>query len=129
MPPPPSQERFENAPAAERLAVRVWNDVFVVDQNKPPADSEIVFTAFKDVVAQIGHTVLVLAPWNDPIPMTRAWCLWEIYSTLVAGSEFEIVIAKAEVDGLRTAVLAEAEADKACSMTVCQTSRSCSTPR
>ena len=53
--------------------------------------------------------MLVLAPWNDPIPMTRAWCLWEIYSTLVAGSQFEIVIAKAEVDGLRAAVLARAD--------------------
>ena len=52
-----------------------------------------------------GHIVLLLAPWHDPIPVTRAWCLWEIYSTLVAGSMFEIGIAKAEIDGLRAAVL------------------------
>ena len=105
------QERFENAPAAERLAVRVWNDVFVVDQDKPTADSEIWFTTIKDAVAQIGHAVLVLAPWNDPIPTTRAWCLWEICSTLVAGSTFEVVVAQAEVDGLGAAAL-DNDADK-----------------
>eukprot|EP00911_Craspedida_sp_UC1_P002135 UC1_evm1s1642 len=22
--------------------------------------------------------MLVLSPWSDPIPLTRAWCLWEI---------------------------------------------------
>ena len=47
-------------PAAD--SVRLWNDLFVEEQ--------------------IDHTVLVLAPWDDPIPLTQAWCLWEIYSTL-----------------------------------------------
>lgn len=49
------QERFENVPAAERLAVRVWNDIFVEDQNSTDGKPEgYFFTAFKDAVAQIG---------------------------------------------------------------------------
>ena len=43
------------------------------------------FTTFKVAVASIGHTVLVLMPWDDPIPLTRAWCIWEILSTIDDG--------------------------------------------
>ena len=64
---------------------------------------------FKDAVADIGHTVLVLAPWDDPIPISRAWCLWEMYSTIVAGSKFEVVLSKAETERLRASVLADAD--------------------
>lgn len=59
-------ERFAGAPEAERLAVRVWNDIFVEDQNSSDAKpKDSFFTAFKDAIAAIGHTVLVLSPWHD----------------------------------------------------------------
>lgn len=44
--------------------------------------SQLSTEAFLDGVREIGHTCLVLAPWHDPIPLTRAWCLWEILSTM-----------------------------------------------
>lgn len=31
-------------------------------------------TTFRTAVQRVGRTLLVLAPWNDPIPLTRAWC-------------------------------------------------------
>ena len=37
-------------------------------------------TTFRDSIAAIGRVVLVLAPWSDPIPLTRVWCLFEIFS-------------------------------------------------
>ncbi|XRB00898.1 kinesin light chain 3 [Pycnococcus provasolii] len=61
----------------------VWFDVFTVNQH---ASSQVPpdwwFTTFKVAVASIGHTVLILMPWDDPIPLTRAWCIWEILSTI-----------------------------------------------
>ena len=30
---------------------------------------------FQRAVAEIGHTVLVLKPWNKPVPLNRSWCL------------------------------------------------------
>ncbi|XRB16584.1 EF-hand domain-containing protein [Pseudoscourfieldia marina] len=61
----------------------VWFDVFTVNQHAslqvPP---DWWFTTFKVAVASIGHTVLILMPWDDPIPLTRAWCIWEILSTI-----------------------------------------------
>ena len=61
----------------------VWFDVFTVNQHASlQVPSDWWFTTFKEAVASIGHTVLVLMPWDDPIPLTRAWCIWEILSTI-----------------------------------------------
>jgi hypothetical protein len=39
---------------------------------------------------------MVLAPYNDPIPFTRAWCLFEIYSTVITKSTFEVAMSEVE---------------------------------
>ena len=36
--------------------------------------------------------LLCAPPWNNPIPFTRAWCLWEIYCAVKTGSKFEVAI-------------------------------------
>jgi hypothetical protein len=35
---------------------------------------------------------MVFAPWDDPIPLKRAWCLWELYCTVTTGSTFNIAM-------------------------------------
>jgi tetratricopeptide (TPR) repeat protein len=70
-----------------------WNDVFVEDQvsaDEKPED--YFFNAFKMAVATINRTILVLDPLKNPIPLTRAWCVWEIYST-VSTDGAELVVA------------------------------------
>ena len=37
-----------------------------------------------DCVSAIGHTVLLLEPWNDPQPLKRAYCIKEVYHTQVS---------------------------------------------
>ncbi|XRB05013.1 kinesin light chain [Pycnococcus provasolii] len=75
----------------------VWFDVFTVNQHAslqvPP---DWWFTTFKEAVASIGHTVLILMPWDDPIPLTRAWCIWEILSTIDGQAKFEICLPAVE---------------------------------
>ena len=39
-------------------------------------------TTFKESIAEIGTTLLVLSPWNDPVPLTRASCLFEIMCSI-----------------------------------------------
>ena len=54
-------------------------------------------TTFKKTIKTIGKLVLVLSPWNDPLPLTRAWCLWEIFSAATEESVvLEIVLPEAE---------------------------------
>uniref|UniRef100_A0A7S2R895 EF-hand domain-containing protein n=1 Tax=Mucochytrium quahogii TaxID=96639 RepID=A0A7S2R895_9STRA len=62
-------------------SVFIWFDVLCVDQHKA---AEGVFpqdwwsTTFKQAILYIGNISVVLIPWNDPKPLKRAWCLWEI---------------------------------------------------
>ena len=49
-------------------------------------------TSFKSAIRDFGRTVMVLAPWHDPVPLQRGWCLFEIYSTIVTQSRFEVAM-------------------------------------
>ena len=78
---------FEGKSEKEKLACRVWNDIFVEDQNNVDTKpKDYFFTAFLNAVGSIGNTLLVLDPWNAPIPFERSWCVWEIYSTLCSSA-------------------------------------------
>ena len=39
---------------------------------------------------------LAQRPWHDPLPLTRAWCLWELFSTHKVGATFEICLGPEE---------------------------------
>jgi hypothetical protein len=72
----------------------VWLDFICNNQHKA---SDYPFDwwcgTFKSAVSSIGKTVMVLAPWNDPIPLTRGWCIWELYCTIDnEGCEFDIAM-------------------------------------
>jgi tetratricopeptide (TPR) repeat protein len=73
----------------------IWFDLFSNNQNKA---SDLPFewwcTTFKSAIAQFHHTVMVLAPWDNPVPLTRAWCLYELFCTLDTGSKFEIALSE-----------------------------------
>ena len=47
-------------------------------------------TTFQSAVGKIGHTCLVLSPWDAPISLTRAWCLWELLSTKNTGAKLTL---------------------------------------
>ena len=50
----------------------------------------------RESIRLIGHTVMVLAPWNAPEPLARAWCLFELYATVVEGKPFSVCFVPAE---------------------------------
>lgn len=84
---------FENKTQAEKDAARVWNDIFVEDQcNVDSKPKDYFFTAFLNAVGAIGHTLLVLDPWNAPIPFERSWCVWEIYSTIATEGKLHVAL-------------------------------------
>ena len=47
-------------------------------------------------IHKIGYTLLILMPWSDPIPMTRAWCLWEMLSTISTNVQLQCQMPKSE---------------------------------
>jgi tetratricopeptide (TPR) repeat protein len=61
-----------------------WVDIFVNNQHAEGLDHPFEWwcSTFKDNIAAIGKVLLVMTPWDAPIPLTRAWCLWEIFCAL-----------------------------------------------
>lgn len=75
----------------------VWFDLVSNNQHKATdLPYEWWATTFKDAIKQMGHTVMIMAPWNDPIPYTRAWCIFEAYCTNTTGAKFEVAMSSKE---------------------------------
>lgn len=88
-----------------------WFDLFTNDQNGMVSkDFEWFCTTFRESIRSIGHVLLVLSPWNDPLPIRRAWCLFEIANTLKETDiQFTIYLPLSEVNGMSKAVTEESE--------------------
>jgi hypothetical protein len=64
-----------------------------VDQNLGHAlDSTFWTSTFQSAIGSIGHTIVLLAPFDAPLPISRAWCLFEIVQSMIAGVELQIVL-------------------------------------
>ena len=99
------QNYFESEPD-----IIIWFDVFSVNQH---ADTEVDLDfdwwshSFKSAIRDFGRTVMVLAPWQDPIPLTRGWCLFEIYSTIVTESRFEVAMTKSSKEAFLKDIISD----------------------
>jgi hypothetical protein len=96
--------RFSGLEPPKRAKVRLWIDVFSVNQHLL-GDTEWSLSEFKELVADIGHTALVLAStadhsWETMPALRRTWCLWELHCTELTQTDLsfclspEIVIRK-----------------------------------
>jgi len=67
-------ERFEQG-NPDRTGAYYFIDYFAVNQWKPDKD----LNALANLIQRSEAVVLVLLPLEKPIPMTRCWCLWELF--------------------------------------------------
>ena len=99
--------------------------MFVASQHRAATLPQAWWTqAFRQSVVDIGRTVLVLQPWHAPVPLTRSWCLWEIYSTLDGGAELHIALCPAQREAFQDALVrvccvSEAAQRRALTRTAC----------
>ena len=88
-----------------------WFDVLINNQhNLGAAESKPIdmynwlCTTFKESICSIGRVLLVVSPWHAPVPLTRAWCLFEIMTSLKAGNDavqFDIMLPLAQRELLK----------------------------
>lgn len=77
--------------------VIIWFDLFSNNQHETAIHGfDWWSNTFKSAIATFGHTVMVFAPWDNPIPLTRAWCLWELYCTIETKSLFEVALSPSQ---------------------------------
>ena len=75
----------------------VWFDVFSTEiRSSDDRSSEWNYTAFKDFIRSIGSVLMVMQPWDNPVTLTRAWCVFDAYACFVTGSRFEICMTRKE---------------------------------
>jgi hypothetical protein len=77
--------------------VVIWLDLFSTSQHstfsKPP---EWWQQTFVTAIGQMGQMVMVMTPWDNPICLTRAWCLIELYACRSSGGRFDVAFPPAE---------------------------------
>mmetsp|Transcript_38283 Transcript_38283/g.88482 ORF Transcript_38283/g.88482 Transcript_38283/m.88482 type:complete len:635 (+) Transcript_38283:116-2020(+) len=62
-------------------------------------------TRFAQAVGDVGSTILISMPWEDPTPLKRVWVIWEIFCAYQTGARFDIAMPKKEKDGFRAALI------------------------
>jgi ankyrin repeat protein len=83
---------------SESSNVYVWIDVFSASQHTSPDElpSSWWIAVFKQAIAKMGHLVMVMQPWAEPVALTRGWCILELFSCVSTGGRFEIALPPSE---------------------------------
>ena len=56
-------------------------------------------------VSAVGHTVLLMEPWHAPAPLTRAYCIKEVYHWQLSGAQFDVVMSSAQQAAFEAALV------------------------
>jgi tetratricopeptide (TPR) repeat protein len=80
------------------VRVIVWIDLFSINQHMMTINwtFEWLSTTFQSAIQQMGTTIMVMSPWDHPLPFTRTWCVFEAYCTAVTHSRFEIAMSRTD---------------------------------
>ncbi|KAJ3279063.1 Kinesin light chain 3, partial [Rhizoclosmatium sp. JEL0117] len=91
-------------------ATIIWFDLLSNSQHNTEAkDFTWWTTVFQNAIQKIGSVVLIMQPWADPIPLTRAWCVYEIYVSSVAESRFYVAMPPNETQIFMNSLKKESE--------------------
>jgi tetratricopeptide (TPR) repeat protein len=91
--------------AREGTSAFYYFDLLVVNQHGQDAVGpfEVVRDEFGQSVRAIGRTLLYLR-WADPIPLGRAWCVFEMGTTLEVGAGLKVIMPPADVASFKHAL-------------------------
>ena len=75
-----------------------WFDPFSLNQHSDTGvvDTATLEHAFGDNILSIGSTLIVSSPWNDPCFLNRAWCLFELMTSINVKVPVEILVPHAQ---------------------------------
>jgi len=85
--------------------VVVWFDQFTLVHPAPPSlPYETLHDTFMTSTERIGKMILVFDRWDNPLHLTRAWCVFEAYACLATNSVLEVALTKDENDRFLEAI-------------------------
>ena len=84
----------------------VWFDQFTVLHPVPSSlPYDVLHDTFMDSTRSIGKMILVFDKWDNPLHLTRAWCVFEAYACLATESVLEVAMTQDENDRFLEALL------------------------
>ena len=91
--------------AREGTSAFYYFDLLVVNQHGQGAvvPFEVLRDEFGRSVRAIGRTLLVLR-WANPIPLQRAWCVFEMATTLAVGAGLKVLMPPVDAEAFRRAL-------------------------
>ena len=73
--------------------VFIWFDLFCNNQHNAATLPFAWWTnTFSASIERIGRTVMILSPWDAPVTLRRAWCLFEVYCTVEKNAAFDVAM-------------------------------------
>lgn len=83
-----------------------WFDLVTNNQHKATSlPFEWWCTTFKESIRSIGSVLLIMTPWDNPIPLSRAWCLFEMYSTIEVNAQMNVGIPASQKPNFERAII------------------------
>eukprot|EP00617_Octactis_speculum_P006894 CAMPEP_0185798886 /NCGR_PEP_ID=MMETSP1174-20130828/162387_1 /TAXON_ID=35687 /ORGANISM="Dictyocha speculum, Strain CCMP1381" /LENGTH=391 /DNA_ID=CAMNT_0028494413 /DNA_START=378 /DNA_END=1550 /DNA_ORIENTATION=+ len=71
----------------------IWIDVFCIDHNAPKMSEVNKARSILATMREVESMLCFCETMVDlPETFTRAWCLWEMYASLISGAKFEVVL-------------------------------------
>jgi tetratricopeptide (TPR) repeat protein len=79
----------------------IWFDLFSVTQHGMGSQPfEWWTTVVRNAVKTIGNMLIILEPWENPVALSRSWCVFEIFTSVVTKCRFEMSMSRKESDRL-----------------------------
>ena len=82
---------------ADKPEAIIWMDIVSTSQHatfeRPP---EWWQQTFVSAIGRMGQMVMIMTPWDNPVCLTRAWCLIELYACRSSGSLFGVALPPSE---------------------------------
>ena len=70
----------------------IWFDLFCTNQHDLHKPSEWYSTTIKEAIGKFGDFVLILSPWDNPLPLTRTFCLYELWLAEKMNCKFHVAM-------------------------------------
>ncbi|CAK4253086.1 unnamed protein product [Aphanomyces euteiches] len=80
-------------------SVAVWFCTFCNNQHEivnKTYNFDHWFGIFRSSLRSVGNVVMVMSPWNNPTTLTRTWCVFEVYTSIVENARFEIAMGRSQ---------------------------------
>lgn len=71
----------------------LWIDLFSNNQHyTEDRQFDWWINVFMNAIRRMHHTLIVFDDYSKPTPLSRAWCLWELYCSIITNSRIEITL-------------------------------------